>query len=499
MSLDLGVGYDTSELGFLAHGDKPAERARSIADAIISGELTLDRGEVVPTPDSSKEGAVYLPSWAPQSPMNLDLRRATESDIAWASLSGGNGVPTEVDEVQECLELMGTWATSRGKWDQQMWDELLERTRQVLPAHYEAPPVLELNNLPEEVFSEGTRVAFTRRKDLLGGPADDERLMELCRDRGLVYKRNVSKTQCDVLVAGDPASMSRKAQAAREFGKPIVEQSEFERWYTQTTWAPEVKTAEATANQVRGWVAYEAGDLLTSPTKVLGPGTRVSFRGSTFVYGNLVPQGEKLQQFCADIGLEYKHAVTKTRCDVLVTDDPFSVDGKSALARRYGIPMVKREDFSRWVEAEANKIIDASTMEVGDDRDPGIDDVASLDDWKEENGQEEAASVEQVLEPETFSTEQAYWDEYEHATGQNLNVEENSSVASDWGDGGSFTFPRVDPQTNAGSLVKETGDRSTEASQANSQTSGWRWTKRLLKAPGGLVDSSCCCRVASDI
>lgn len=484
MSLDLGVGYDTGELGFSAHGDTPAERARSIADAIISGELNLDRGEVVPTPDSSKEGAVYLPSWAPQSPMKLDLRRATESDIAWASLSGGNGVPTDVDEVQECLELMGAWATSRGKWDQQMRDELLERAHQVLPANYEAPPVLELNNRPEEVFSEGTRVAFTGRKDLLGGPADDERLMELCRDRGLIYKRNVSKTQCDVLVAGDPASMSRKAQAAREFGKPIVEQSEFERWYSQIAWAPEVKPAEATVNQVRDWVAFEVEDLLTSPTKILRPGTRVSFRGSTFVYGNLIPQGEKLQQFCADIGLEYKQAVTKTRCDVLVTDDPYSVDGKSALARRYGIPMVTREDFSRWAEAEANKIIDASTMAEGDDPSAGMNDVTVLGDWKTENGQEEVAAVEQVLEPETFSLEQTYGDECERATGQNLDLEERSSVASDRGDEGSFAFPRVSPQMNAGSLVQETGDRSTDASQANTETSGWRWTKRLLKALG---------------
>ncbi|MDY5785403.1 AAA family ATPase [Corynebacterium sp.] len=382
MALNLGVGYDTTELNFTPRGETPAEQARSIADALMSGQLSIERGQMVPPAHREQEGAVFVPEWAPVVPMRLDARRATESDIAWAALSGGEIRPREVSEVQECLELMGAWATSRGMWTDTMREGLLKRANNALPSVYDAPPVIVANNSLEDLFREGTRVAFTGRTNLLGGPADDDRLTEICKSRGLVYKRAVSKTRCDVLVAGDVASMSRKAQAAREFGKPIVAQDDFERWYTATTWAQPAASesmlatralAESTpmkTSTMRPPVVPQASEAPQSQfydaEEVLQPGTRVAFRGSTYVYGKLIPQGEKLQQFCSDIGLEYKQSVTKTRCDVLVTDDAVSDDGKCGLARRYGKPMVLADNFAAWAKVQVDKRADGYVLSEED-------------------------------------------------------------------------------------------------------------------------------------
>ena len=52
------------------------------------------------------------------------------------------------------------------------------------------------------------------------------------------------------------------------------------------------------------------------------------------------------------LGLDYKQAVTKTRCDVLVSDDITAEDGKTGLARRYGKPVVTAADFAQWAELQ---------------------------------------------------------------------------------------------------------------------------------------------------
>ena len=202
----------------------------------------------------------------------------------------------------------------------------------------------------------------------LGGPADDDRLRELCAAKELEYKTGVSRTRCDVLVAHDPASQSRKAQNAREFGKPIISQGDFEDWYnngpatdsstaaeptpvvaetatlppapeTSTLPAPEPEAPEDTFEYT--WV---------TPDEYLTPGTRVSFRGSTYVDGVLLPQGEPLQGLCSMLGIEYKQAVTKTRCDVLVTDAPDATDGKMKMARMHNKPLIRQEDFDAWAK-----------------------------------------------------------------------------------------------------------------------------------------------------
>src|SRR5690625_4343630 len=50
------------------------------------------------------------------------------------------------------------------------------------------------------------------------------------------------------------------------------------------------------------------------------------------------------------LGIEYKQAVTKTRCDVLVTDAPDATDGKMKMARMHNKPLIRQEDFDAWAK-----------------------------------------------------------------------------------------------------------------------------------------------------
>ena len=202
----------------------------------------------------------------------------------------------------------------------------------------------------------------------------------------------MSKTRCDVLVARDVASMSRKAQAAREFGKPIISQEDFEYWYEhgpfleasapavdagtadvgavaeEPVTVPVKKTEAAPVAAATGSQVAQAENNVARAADVLTPGTRVAFRGSTIIDNQLYPQGPVLQEFCAGLGLVYKQSVTKTRCDVLVTDDLSAQDGKASLAVRYNKPLVKREDFAAWAqeqlrqEEEETDVIEAVTV-----------------------------------------------------------------------------------------------------------------------------------------
>lgn len=106
------------------------------------------------------------------------------------------------------------------------------------------------------------------------------------------------------------------------------------------------------------------------PDEFLESGTRVAFRGSTFVNGNLYSHGESLQSLCESLGLEYKEAVTKTRSDLLITDDPHAADGKMGLALRYSKPLMHLSDFSAWAsrqlesQAESTESIDTVHVEA---------------------------------------------------------------------------------------------------------------------------------------
>lgn len=368
MDLALGNGYDFSEFTIPLSGTDVIERSHAMAAAHSENPLNIGHGQVVPLASQDTEGAVFIPSWAPHSPMLLDPTHATDSDHAWAAYSGGPTDGLVTDEVIETADLLSAWAVSRGYWTESGEEDVRARAAHAGVSNLTLPDVESLKLDIPSLLVPGTRIAFTGRNNLLGGPADDDRLRELCAAKELEYKTGVSRTRCDVLVAHDPASQSRKAQNAREFGKPIISQGDFEDWYnngpatdsstaaeptpvvaetatlppapeTSTLPAPEPEAPEDTFEYT--WV---------TPDEYLTPGTRVSFRGSTYVDGALLPQGEPLQGLCSMLGIEYKQAVTKTRCDVLVTDAPDATDGKMKMARMHNKPLIRQEYFDAWAK-----------------------------------------------------------------------------------------------------------------------------------------------------
>lgn len=354
MDVALGVGYDTADLDFTPAGEDVAERCESMVEAFRAGDFVIDRGQVVPRAPREEEGAVLIPEWAPASPMDLDPQQPSDSDAAWAAFSGGTIRPLDKNEVAECAELLSAWGISRGFWTQEDYDFVTARAAK-LGAQVDIPAPLSDEVDIASLLTPGTRIAFTGTRTVAGQPGDDDTLKALCAEKGLEMKTAVSRTRCDVLVAADPASMSRKAQSAREWGKPIISIEDFDAWYAGALEpAPVIEpepvvepepVAEARAEQE--WV---------TPEEFFADGTRVAFRGSTIIDGTLYPHGEQLQSLCDQLGLEYKQAVTKTRSDVLVTDDPHASDGKMSLARRYGKPMMRQEDFARWAEAQLAEI-----------------------------------------------------------------------------------------------------------------------------------------------
>lgn len=367
MDLALGTGYDIAEFGVAPVGDDVVSRCRSMVDAYVRDPFAVTHGQVVPSAPLDTEGAVFIPGWAAGSPMHLDPARATDSDNAWAAFSGGITGSLVPAELEETAELLSAWAISRGFWNDEQYEEVQERARRAGLDGVDINQPAEDTQNTSDLLTPGTRVAFTGRNELLGGPADDERLTQICRDRQLEYKSSVSKTRCDVLVAGDPASMSRKAQNAREFGKPIISQADFEHWYengpfttsvTETQATPVAETAQpievaAVSSAATSLNKPEREDTQpahewVSPWEFFREGSRVAFRGSTIIEGKLYPHGSALQSLCDSLGLDYKQAVTKTRSDVLVTDDPNASDGKMSLALRYGKPLMNQTDFSAW-------------------------------------------------------------------------------------------------------------------------------------------------------
>lgn len=388
MAVDLGTGYDAEELDLQVRGADVMTRARAIAAAVRAGRVRGLRGRPVPPADREAEGAVFLPAWAPHLPMRLDPAQATASDQAWAAMSGADHRPVDRGEVAECGELLSAWAISRGFWNHDSRSEILDRLARLECADVDLPSLVEWTTTIDELLGPGTRVAFTGRDNLLGGPADDDRLAEICADRALVYKTGVSRTRCDVLVALDVASMSRKAQNAREFGKPIIAQADFEEWYRSTAQRRGAPSRPQPAAPASAPAPKPVADAQTRPAPgvgeplraraadVLADGTRVAFRGSTVVDGMLYPHGERLRDLCVVLGLDYKQAVTKTRCDVLVTDDFDAEDGKSGLARRYAKPMVATADFADWAAqrlATLTAELDEQDTEVPDHVAPAAD------------------------------------------------------------------------------------------------------------------------------
>lgn len=384
LDVGLGIGYEAGDFDCVIEGSDVQQRCNNLAAAFEKGLITPSRGQVVPKADKDAEGAVYIPTWANHSAMVLDQSRATDSDNAWAAMSGAAVIPQSISEVEECTELLSAWGVSRGFWNEELKNDVRNRAQRIFDIDYELPETLSVNDNLDVLLAPGTRVAFTGRNWLLGGPADDERLAAICEAKELVYKKGMSKSRCDVLVAGDLASMSNKAQRAREYGKPMILQSDFEEWYEKPRKenvlsfddSPETNNSiETGASPIKSSndaglfderkatsksVPSEALNVVL-PEAFLSEGTRVAFRGSTIIDNELYPHGTSLQMLCDRLGIVYKQAVTKTRCDVLVTDDIDAEDGKTGLARRYSKPVIRSEAFANWASKQL-----AEELEEGD-------------------------------------------------------------------------------------------------------------------------------------
>ena len=74
---------------------------------------------------------------------------------------------------------------------------------------------------------EGARVCFTGQALYAGVQLDRDKLEAIAAQNGLQAVSGVSKKNCDLVVAADPASTSGKAQKARQYGIPIMGIEEF--------------------------------------------------------------------------------------------------------------------------------------------------------------------------------------------------------------------------------------------------------------------------------
>lgn len=371
LGINLGTGYDFTDFETSLQSADVRDRCYEMITHYQNGLVPVDRGELVPPAGNDSEGAVYLPTWAPSLPMMLDQNCATDSDNAWAAMSGASLHPHDPAEVIETAELLAAWAISRGSWTAEMDADIKERASRIIPEPPELPQVKESSVNVPELLRPGTRVAFTGFRDFNGTGGSDEQLRKICAERQLEYRTNVSKTRCDVLIAKDPGSMSGKAKKAREYGKPIIAATDFESWFSDGPFldvrdrnalvassdlAPEKKSLSSEAQpepQTTSGFKTDTVSVVVPVHKLdslLVEGARVAFRGSTYIFGELKTHGEQLDRVCSTLGLVYKQAVSKTRCDALITDDVKSTDGKSGLAKRYGKPMVLSEDFRLWAE-----------------------------------------------------------------------------------------------------------------------------------------------------
>lgn len=80
------------------------------------------------------------------------------------------------------------------------------------------------------VLQPGLKVCFTGTVFWEEQTYERAHMEFLARRAGLIVKNNVSRTQCDLLIAADPTTQSRKARDARQFGKPIYSAKEFLAW-----------------------------------------------------------------------------------------------------------------------------------------------------------------------------------------------------------------------------------------------------------------------------
>lgn len=129
-----------------------------------------------------------------------------------------------------------------------------------------------------------------------------------------------------------------------------------------------------------------SGDELN---ELLRDGTRVAFRGSVFIDGQHYPHGERLADLCAELDLEYKQSVTKSTCDLLISDDLDAQDTKAKLARKYDKPVIPSEDFADWAQ---ERLTDAGELAAQGQSDRGV-----VERKEAEVSEEASAPLEQSM------------------------------------------------------------------------------------------------------
>ncbi|WP_288792239.1 hypothetical protein [uncultured Corynebacterium sp.] len=322
LDMELGDGIDAEALDIIIEGSDVIERAHSMALDFLSGDVEIPYVRPVPDASDTQEGALFQPFWAPAAPLKLDQTRATDSDNAWAAFSGSGVEVSDQRMLQQTALRLSSWGMSRGVWTKRAEEEVRKRAIMTGLTQVSLPEGKEQNIDIAALLSPGMRVVFTGCREAISFYDGEEQLISACDSCGLIFEDSVSATTCDVLVAWDPASMSRKARTARELGIPIVSFADFEDWYRYYTGSP-----------------YE-----TFLADILEEGHQVAFRGSIVINGIHVTDGARMAYLCDELGLVYSPEIPISLCDALITDD--------LTASQYGIPLIPVDAFGAWVNRE---------------------------------------------------------------------------------------------------------------------------------------------------
>lgn len=322
LDMELGDGIDAEALDIVVEGSDVIERAHSMALDFLSGDVEIPYVRPVPDASDTQEGALFQPFWAPAAPLKLDQTRATDSDNAWAAFSGSGVEVSDQRMLQQTALRLSSWGMSRGVWTKRAEEEVRKRAIMTGLTQVSLPEGEEQNIDIAALLSPGMRVVFTGCREAISFYDGEEQLISACDSCGLIFEDSVSATTCDVLVAWDPASMSRKARTARELGIPIVSFADFEDWYRYYTGSP-----------------YE-----TFLADILEEGHQVAFRGSIVINGIHITDGARMAYLCDELGLVYSPEIPISLCDALITDD--------LTASQYGIPLIPVDAFGAWVNRE---------------------------------------------------------------------------------------------------------------------------------------------------
>ena len=322
LDMELGDSIDAEALDIVVEGSDVVERAHSMALDFLSGDVDIPYVRPVPDASDTQEGALFQPFWAPAAPLKLDQTRATDSDNAWAAFSGSGVEVGDQHALQQTALRLSSWGMSRGVWTKRAEEEVRKRAIMTGLTQVSLPEGEEQTIDIAALLSPGMRVVFTGCREAISFYDGEEQLISACESCGLIFEDSVSEITCDVLVAWDPASMSRKARTARELGIPIVSFADFEDWHRYYTGSP-----------------YE-----TFFADILEEGHQVAFHGPIVINGMHVTDGARMAHLCDELGLVYSPEIPISLCDALITDD--------VNAGAHDTPHIPVDAFGAWVNRE---------------------------------------------------------------------------------------------------------------------------------------------------